>query len=319
MPNENRTGSGELVQAALAARRFYVDGHTQLDIGREMGLSRFKVARLIEIARREGIVRIEIVAPGGVDAELSTRLRDAYGLRRAMVVPAVESGADEQLREQLGEVAAELLRDLTGPDDVLGLAAGRTLNAMARKLTDLRCREIVQLTGMAGSLQENSLEVIRRASEVSGRPAVSIYAPLVLPDATTAASLRRDPGVQAAFRRFGDVSVAVVAVGSFDPPDSQMADALAEHDRRELGRLGARAEVCAIPFDAGGRPVPGFAERVLGIGVDQLTGVGEVLAVAGGARKSRAIRAALGTGLVTSLVTDSGTARQLLDAAEAAG
>jgi hypothetical protein len=44
----------------------------------ELGLSRFKVARLLGTARASGLVRIEIADPDMIDVDLSARLEGAY-------------------------------------------------------------------------------------------------------------------------------------------------------------------------------------------------------------------------------------------------
>ena len=45
------------------AQRYWEQGRTQEDIGRELHLTRWKVGRLLEEARAEGIVQISVVHP----------------------------------------------------------------------------------------------------------------------------------------------------------------------------------------------------------------------------------------------------------------
>src|SRR5687768_13874284 len=94
-------GPAQLVLTASIARRYYVDGRSKVEIADEFRLSRFKVARLLDQARNSGLVRIEISHPGAIDLDLSARLQETLGLRRAIVVdtPEVEPAA---LRLQLG-------------------------------------------------------------------------------------------------------------------------------------------------------------------------------------------------------------------------
>ena len=62
----------EVVLAARVARQFYLEGVSKVDIADRLGISRFRVARLLESARDAGMVRIEIGLPGGtLDAGLS--------------------------------------------------------------------------------------------------------------------------------------------------------------------------------------------------------------------------------------------------------
>ena len=44
-------GPASLVLSASVARRYYLDGRSKIEIAEEFGLSRFKVARLIDLAR----------------------------------------------------------------------------------------------------------------------------------------------------------------------------------------------------------------------------------------------------------------------------
>ena len=74
----------EVVLAARVARQFYLDGVSKVDIADQLGISRFRVARLLDAAREAGMVRIEIGLPGGgLDTGLSAELCSAFGLRHA--------------------------------------------------------------------------------------------------------------------------------------------------------------------------------------------------------------------------------------------
>lgn len=59
-----RMGPAELVQAAAMARRFYLEGKSKIQIAEEFGVSRFKVARVLETALERDLVRIEIRVAG---------------------------------------------------------------------------------------------------------------------------------------------------------------------------------------------------------------------------------------------------------------
>lgn len=304
----------ELVRAASIARRFFLDGRSKSEIAEEFGVSRFKVARILDEARAAGIVRIEIRLPASLDAALADRLRDAFGLRHALVVDTPEE-PEGQLRKQLASAAAALLREIVTPADVVGVGYGRTLTLMAEEIDGLAACPVVQLTGALRGVNpsENSVELVRRISARSGGPCYSIYAPQVLPDAATAASLRQQPEVSEAHKRFGAVTKAVVAVGSWDPPRSQLYDSLPPRQRQDLLRAGAAAEVCAVLLDAGGGQVAAeFTDRCISVSGRQLREIGEVIAVAGAAAKAGAVRAVLAGGYANSLIADSSLATALL-------
>jgi DNA-binding transcriptional regulator LsrR (DeoR family) len=304
----------ELVRAASIARRFFIDGRSKSEIAGEFGLSRFKVARILDDARAAGIVRIEIRLPAGLDAALAHRLRETFGLRHAIVVDTPEE-PEAQMRQQLAHASAALLREIVTVDDVVGVGYGRTLTLMAEEIEGLAPCPVVQLTGalLGVNTNENSVELVRQISVRSGGPCFSIYAPQVLPDATTAASLRQRREVSEAYRRFGTVTKAVVAIGSWAPPRSQLYDSLPERQRTTLRQEGVMAEICAVLLNKDGVQVATeFTERCISIGGSQLRAIDEVVGVAGGAAKADAIRAVLAGGYANSLVADSSLATALL-------
>ena len=120
----------EVVLAARVARQFYLEGVSKIDIADRLGISRFRVARLLECAREAGMVRIEIGLPGGnLDAGLSAELCSAFGLRHAFVFDFPDN-EEPALRHRLGEAAGQALMDLMAPGDVLGISWSRTLSGL---------------------------------------------------------------------------------------------------------------------------------------------------------------------------------------------
>jgi len=311
-----RLRPSELIRAAGVARRYFIDGLSKVDIANEFGLSRFKVARVLDEARAAGIVHIEIVVPAEIDTTLSEDLRERFGLRDAIVV-AVPDEPDRSIRDQVGRLAANYLTEIIEEGDVVGLACSRTLHEMTRALTELPTITVVQLTGVyPGGVEENSVELVRRVASIAGGSAYPIYAPLVVDDAATARSLRNQPQVADAMRRYRDLTKAIVAIGSWEPAVSLVRDSLPDAEGEALRARGVRAEVCARLLDDDGNALPDLADRVIAITLEELRQVPEVVAVAAGAAKTEAVRAVLNAGFVTAIVTDAGIARALLDRTE---
>ena len=97
-----------LVRIALM---YYIDGHTQKEIGERLGHSRIKVNRLLQEAKEVGIVEININTPPGVYAHLEQALCNRYGLHDAVVVPVPEAGSGESTYLALAGGAAGWLAD----------------------------------------------------------------------------------------------------------------------------------------------------------------------------------------------------------------
>jgi DNA-binding transcriptional regulator LsrR (DeoR family) len=173
---------------------------------------------------------------------------------------------------------------------------------------------VVQLAGVAGPIQESGLEVIRRLSNFPGVQPWPIFASLVMSDAQTAGGMMRQPGISAAVEMFDEVTVAMCAVGSWVPPNSlmMMNPAISDDDRERMLRRGVVAEVASTLVTDSGEVVHDLDDRCIAVTEAQLRAIPSRIAIAGGPAKTRAIRAVLLSGLVTSLVTDSFTAGRLL-------
>lgn len=303
---------GEWEQMVRAARRYYRDDASKVQIGEELGVSRFKVARLLEQARELGVVTITIHDSGLHLPGLSTAVAGHLGLDRVVVIES--SGSDADVRRQVGQAAADQLGSILREGEVLGLAWGRTLTAMSAAMPPLPRLDVVQLTGALGTeLADSPVEVVRRVALQSGGTARPIFAPLVVDDPATADALRRQPDVAAALAMFDSLSTAVVSVGSWDPPESQLLRTVGPAEQRDLLDRGVVAEVASILVSDEGEPVaPEFQSRCLTIDVEQMRRVPRVVAAAGGARKARALAAVVRAGLVTELVCDRALAEAVL-------
>lgn len=304
-------GPDELFQRAVIARRYYLEGRTRIQIAEEFGLSRFKVARMLDEALESGMVEIKIHNPGSVDVDLSTALQRRFGLEHAYAVATDSTSAVDRV-DAVAKAMAELLQSILRDGDVIGVDCGRTLTNIAPHLTSLPRCDVVQLTGMAGAITHSGVDLVRRISEVSGGDSWPLYAPLVVPDARTAESLGDNPQIRETVAHHGKVTCAIVSVGAWVPGASQVYGSLPPAEAAALEAAGVVAETCALLLDDDGARVAGLDQRRMGIDETLLRAIPTRIALATGPEKIAATRAVLRSGLVSSLVIDSDIAAAVL-------
>lgn len=303
------------LEAALVARRFYIMGKQKSEIADELGISRFKVARLLDDARDAGMVHITIDMPSEIDVELGEQVAARWGIRRCL--PVTTLGADEDATAIVSQAAARYLDDTLSPDDVVGLSWGRTLTETVGAMTARSGADAVQLVGgiRVGVGTVGGAELVRRFAAISGGTAHALNAPFLVGSARMASTLRSEASLRDTVSRFGRLSLAVVGVGAWQPPRTAIIEEISATERDALLAAGACADICGVILDAAGRPLASsLSSRVVGATIDELRSIPQIVAVAAGAAKTAAVEAALRSGLVSTLVVDGGIARRLLSA-----
>ncbi|MGB7450313.1 MAG: sugar-binding domain-containing protein [Ornithinimicrobium sp.] len=304
----------ESVLMASVARHYFLLGESKVAIAERFGFSRFKVARLLEVAVSTGLVRIEIAPAFGVDLESSAAVKERLGLDRCTVL-AVDPASPENTVDGLGRVGAQILNETLAPGDVLGLFWSKAVFAMTRRLQRLPLIRVVQLSGAmeVEGVDASAVDLVRATARVSGTSPSIFHAPFVLDDAEAAEAVRRQPSVVAGLEAAGEVTHAVMGIGAWAAGCSTIFDIASDQMREDVAAAGVVGECGGVFFDSQGRTVETeAARRIITVSPDRLQAIPNTLGLAYGARKAEAVRAAVRGGLVTGLVVDSSLATLLL-------
>jgi DNA-binding transcriptional regulator LsrR (DeoR family) len=265
-------------ELAHVARLHYHRGLTRREIGERLGVSRFRVSRMLEEARAQGVVRIEI-DDLQQDDDAAARLEEAFGLELAVVV---------RNEAEIAAAGAAWLPQLLRRNDVLGVAWGATLRALAERVDRLSLgTEVVQICGAVPGLPGGNgpSEVALVLAERLGGPAHLLPAPALTP---ARRQLLADPAVRPTVAKFATVTIALVGIGA----------------TRGGGHLLVHRFDCDGNLRAPEMPA-------IAISLEHLRAA-RVIAVAGGTRKQDAVRGALRSGLLDVLVTDARCAAHAL-------
>ncbi|MGC8793713.1 MAG: sugar-binding transcriptional regulator [Bryobacteraceae bacterium] len=310
----------ELRLMVKVARMYYQQGLTQNEIMDRLHIHQSTVSRLLKRAEREGIVRVVINAPPGIHAELEEALQSAYGLKDAVVV---ETGEDEdQIVRDLGAAAAFVLENTLKPGEVIGISCwSAALLAMVDAMhptSRAPGARVVQILGGVGSpgAPTHATIMTRRLAALIGAEITLLPAPGVVGSPQARRILMQDPFVQEAVEWFKSVTLALVGIGSVEPSKMLAAsgNVFSSDELKLLSSKAAVGDICLRFFDAAGRPViTPLNDRVISMELAQLRRVPRVIGVAGGKRKTAAIRGALAGKWINVLITDRATAERLLE------
>jgi DNA-binding transcriptional regulator LsrR (DeoR family) len=299
---------------------YYEEGLTQADISQSVGVTRSAVSRMLTEARQKGIVNIRVNRPMRYDKELEIDLAKRFKLQRVCVLVWGEQGGYKELRERLGKAGGQVLREILAPDTIIGVAWGTTVSATidALEIDDPVPVKVVQLVGVLGSSSHayNAHVLVEHLARKTGGEGIYLYTPFIVENADTARSLLNTQQVRDALVIGKKCDVALLGIGTTDPEYSSLFKGghLSKEMLEKLTKQGAVGDVSAQHFDIQGNLTDtDFHERLVGIALDDLLAIPMRIGVAGNRAKASAIVGALRGGYVNVLITDNGTAQEILE------
>jgi deoxyribonucleoside regulator len=304
-----------------AAQLYYHGDLTQDAVGRQLGVSRFKVGRLLGRALREQAVRIEIVHPGARLVAMEDAMAERFGLTDAIVVDVPTTGSaaeDEQLaRERVAAAAADHLATVR-PSGVIGVSWGRTMLELAARLRTgwTTATQIVQLNGAISRSARPTRyqEVVERFGATTGAAIQLMPAPAIVGSPKLRRALERDPSVAEPLDAARRASSAVFGMGVMGPESVHVASGyLDQRELKALGRAGAVGDVLGrfITID-GETALPRLDERTVGMPLTELRSKQVTVGLAAGPGRGPIALAALRASCMKTFVTDEATAEWVM-------
>ena len=183
----------EHIQPLLTvARRYWLEQATQAEIAAEIGYSRSMVSRLLDEARRRGIITFTVQHPLERAIELEDALTRTFGLTCARVAMS----NDNATADEVARMAADLVTTYMHPDSVIALSNGRGVASVVHAMTPIRRpgATVVQAIGgtAKGNLLLDSPELCRQLAERIGCAYRVMPAPVLVSNPQAAAALKAE-------------------------------------------------------------------------------------------------------------------------------
>lgn len=308
---------------SLTAKLYYLDGLSQAEVAEIIGVSRSSVSRLLARALETGIVSITVNQYAPRNRELEEALCAEFGLKRAVVVKTYGGGEATSVRRTVGYIAAPVISERLQPNAVVGTAGGRTLYHLIhylRPATNVHGNTVVQMMGNIGSYvgEIDAYELGRVLTQKLNGNLYAVSAPVFAEDAATRDIFLNHAQVQTTWQLFDHVDVAFVGIGTTTNSAFIERKVMTAEDIAMLRRQGVVGEICGRFYDREGRECDSvFRDRVIGIELEKLRQIPDVIAVTNGSDRAQAVYSALRGGLATSLIIDEAGAQAVLSVGQA--
>jgi DNA-binding transcriptional regulator LsrR (DeoR family) len=306
-----------------AARLYYQQDRSQAEIAATLGTSRSNVSRMLTEAQRQGIVEIRINDPEGRVHELEDELRTTFRLSEVRVAHT-RNLPGLRVEDAVGSQAARLLLDELKDSMTVALSWGHSLQSMVYATTAEQEHHRVTLVQLVGGLSSISNEIsgqelVRELAVRLGAEYRFLHAPATLESVTSRDALLAEPSISAALDDANKADIAFIGIGT---PTHGSSSAILEslnlskEERDEFWAHEPVVDVAARYYTAHGTPIRGSVDdRVLGISLEGLLEIPNVVGVASGRAKTPGVLGALRGRIIDSLVCDEALARSVLSAA----
>ena len=287
---------------------YYIEGYTQQEIGEYLSIPRLRVNRLLDKARKAGIIQFSVREGDSKRMIVERELITQFGLKDAFVVPSPLN--EQDINESVAQAAAMYIHERLEKTGYINMGYGDTSSRILNHLANI-CEfpvNVVSLTGGVNYYLPNTRSSIFNAK---------LYltpAPLLMASEDIVKAMEQEPSVKQIRHMATLAQMSIVGIGGADSNATLLTNGTLNHsDVLLLSMQGAVGDMLCHFIDKDGNVIQSSLERrLMSTPLEQLKEMNNSIGVAGGSTKSEAILAALKGNYLDVLITDEATATNVL-------
>lgn len=298
------------------SRLYYTENLTQKEVADRIKLPRIKVHRMLAKAREEGIVEININEPVEDYSETEIIFENRFHLKQCVIVPSFENRED--IYKEMANALVEILERELKNGAYLGIGWGTTIRGVAEQLSFTKkiSANVVPMAGGLGhsveKIHSNSIAALL-ASKIGGKGFV-LNCPVIAENKRAKSFFMNEQSVKDIFSLREKISTSVMSISHLgDDMTVKRLKIISDDDYRHLCDLGIIGDINFFFHNENGEPVKNkLQDRVINMEIPDLKSVKNAIGVAFGIQKAEAIKSALKSGFLHTIITDKDTADRIL-------
>ena len=306
----------KLKQSLRVAELYFQDNLSQIEISDKVGVSRPTVSRLLQYAKDNGLVKIEIVNPLVDSQVLAQQLTEKYGAKFHVVSNNYAGVTNPQ--DSVGKYTADFISTIVEPGDIIGIGWGSTIHSVTKQLEeqDVSGIRVVQLKGSISHSQEKTwaYESVNELAQAYHTRPEYLPLPVIFDNKVTKDMVESDCHIKHILDLGRQANVALFTVGTVR--SEALIFQLGYFNEQEKAQLqkDAIGDIFSRFVDGNGQIVNSqIDERTIGIQLNELKSKRYAILVATGNRKVAAVHAALTAHYTNCAILDQSLAQLLLD------
>ena len=244
-------------------------------------------------------------------AALEQELQRKLGIQRAIVVSG-DSDESPWVKKELGRAAAVRMKTCLGEENIIAVTGGSTMAAVAEMLTPefvgRNCLFVPARGGIGENVKNQANTICATMADFTASRHQVLYVPEQVSEEIYE-SFIKEPEINEVLSLIQSANMVLHGIG--DAITMAERRKTSETNLEKLQSAGAVGEAFGYYFNEVGDVV--HKVQTIGLQLEDLPSIANVLAVAGGASKAKAIAAYMKQAPeATILITDEGAARQLI-------
>ena len=267
-----------------------------------------RVNRLLDKARKAGIIQFSVREGDSKRMIVERELITQFGLKDAFVVPSPLN--EQDINESVAQAAAMYIHERLEKTGYINMGYGDTSSRILNHLANI-CEfpvNVVSLTGGVNYYLPNT------RSNIFNAKLYLTPAPLLMASEDIVKAMEQEPSVKQIRHMATLAQMSIVGIGGVDSNATLLTNGTLNHsDVLLLSMQGAVGDMLCHFIDKDGNVIQSSLERrLMSTPLEQLKEMNNSIGVAGGSTKSEAILAALKGNYLDVLITDETTATNVL-------
>ncbi|CRF35477.1 unnamed protein product [Brachyspira suanatina] len=310
----------KLIRLIEVGELYYIKRYSQVQISEMFGYSRSKVSRMLKKCLDCGIVEININYPLDRVSFLEERIKTHFSLKDVLVLKDYYS-QEYLLQKRYSKMASNYLIKLIKNGMKIGMGSGKTLYRIIDKMRYVKKKSvnIVQLKGMAHqekNYKYDSPILIRYLSKKLNANYNLLYSPLYIRNEMARKYICEDKLIEKTLKEAKNVDIVLTGISAikYNNPNLSSWSGYLEKNEIELMKSNNLSACMLAHFikEDGTLMNPDLEESIIGISIEDLKNIDNVVLCAISKNKAKSVLSALKTNAINTLITNEELAKELI-------
>lgn len=296
------------------ASMYYEQNYTQTDIAKKMNISRPTIASMLNEAKQNGIVQINIIKTYSNILDLQEKIKAKYNLKEVLISPQNSPSP----KKDVGVLCADYIERSLKGNEKIGISFGTTVHEYIKNAGYQEFNDVTITPLMGGvELKNEALHSNQLCFRLASKYNCDVnffYAPVKAESIEQKNMLMESKLVQNALYNAKSVDIGIFGIGNpANKSTYQRLNYLSETDLIDFSKKDVIGDICTSFYNRKAEIVKNeLSNHLIGLNLEDIKKIPEVIILATGTEKTVSVMTLLENNYINTLITDFELAKNLI-------